>query len=639
MHRRWGLTLKSTLLAAALLLQAGASISFGQDPGTLVQPVGTASPRDTLESFQALTTELEAALIEYRTNRTESIRDRVWQISEEFLSLIDLSSLPDATRRERAVETTVDLLDILGRVQLPALSDVPGVDAFDANLAKPASWTIPDTPIEIARIKDGPRSGEFLFSERTVAVAPRYAEEIRRMPLRSSLGIESWNRTVSQLTGPMIPYGLVEAVPDGLKGGWFGTPVWKVVATALLAVLAAVMLMAFRRALWAWAPDRGLSGIWRRLLVPVAVLLVARVFGTFVGHQLNVEGAFAITTESLVAIVSSVTSAWLFWLVAVSAAEFIVRSPRIRDDSLNASLVRLSAQLAGISGAVVILAYAANDLGLPVYSMLAGLGIGGLAVALAIRPTLENLVGGLILYADRPVRIGDYCMFNDRVGTVERIGVRSTQIRGLDRTLISVPNARLADMDIVNWAQCDQMLIQASIGLRYETEPDQLRHVLANLREMLYAHPKIDTDTVRVRFVGYGASSLDVAIRVYALTREWNEFFAIQEDILLRVADIVRASGSGFAFPSQTLYVGRDEGLDETRAEAAVDEVKRWRRSGRLPFPMAGAGRIDELRGTLDYPPRGSPDSLSPQTTETEAPERLSADDGGQEAAPPPPAT
>ena len=194
-------------------------------------------------------------------------------------------------------------------------------------------------------------------------------------------------------------------------------------------------------------------------------------------------------------------------------------------------------------------------------SLLTGLGIGGLAVALAVRPTLENLIGGFVLYLDRPVQVGDFCSFGDKLGTVENIGVRSTQIRALDRTQITVPNATFADMEIVNWARCDQMLIQEILEVRYETKPDQLRVILTKLREMLKAHPRIDPDTVRVSFDGYGDSALKINIRVYAKTRNWNDFFEIREGVLLQMNDVIAEAGSGFAFPSRTIYFRRDEGL------------------------------------------------------------------------------
>jgi MscS family membrane protein len=128
-----------------------------------------------------------------------------------------------------------------------------------------------------------------------------------------------------------------------------------------------------------------------------------------------------------------------------------------------------------------------------------------------------------------------------------------------------------------------------------------------------------------------GSSSLDIEIRIYALTRDWSEFFAIQEDVMLRVGDIVEEGGTGFAFPSQTLYLGRDGGLDEERGDAVRREVQTWRGDGQLPFPNLARTRHDQLADTLDYPPRGSPDAYSPQAPENESLEPLSKEEEGGE--------
>ncbi len=341
---------------------------------------------------------------------------------------------------------------------------------------------------------------------------------------------------------------------------------------------------------------------------------------------MNVTGRFDQAVAFTTTLLMYLAAVWIFWLIALTLIEWIILSPKIPDESLDANLLRLGVRIVGLVGGVLILAHGAHELGLPVLGLLAGLGVGGLAVALAIRPTLENLIGGIMLYMDRPVRVGDYCTFGSHTGTVESIGLRSTQIRALDRTIICVPNAIFADMEIINWAKCDRMLILTTIGLRYETEPDQLRYVLAKLREMFHAHPKIDRDTVRVRFVEYGASSFDVEIRVYALTREWNTFYAIREDVLLRVNEIVGESGTSFAFPSTTLYMGRDDDLDTERSHAAVQQVKSWRHSGRLPFPEPAASRIEQLADSLDYPPHGSLDADSSHAPAVEAAESLSAE-------------
>jgi MscS family membrane protein len=243
---------------------------------------------------------------------------------------------------------------------------------------------------------------------------------------------------------------------------------------------------------------------------------------------------------------------------------------------------------------------------LPYTGVLAGLGIGGLAFALAAQPTLQNMISGFTLYADCPLSVGDFCRYGDRIGTVEQIGLRSTRIRSPDRTVVSIPNSEFANLQLENFAKRDRMLLLTTLGLRYETTPDQLRFVLAELRRLLIAHPKVDPDPARIRFTGIGAYSLDVEAFAYVSTSDWNEFLAIREDIYLRILDIVTECGTGFAFPSQTNYLARDHGNDPALTKRAESTVARWREMGDLPFPHFTEDVISQFSNRLDYPPEGS---------------------------------
>jgi MscS family membrane protein len=247
-----------------------------------------------------------------------------------------------------------------------------------------------------------------------------------------------------------------------------------------------------------------------------------------------------------------------------------------------------------------------QNLGVNITGILAGLGIGGLAVALAAQKTVENLFGGVTLLLDQPVRVGDFCRFGDKIGTVEEIGLRSTRVRTLERTVVSIPNAEFASIQLENFARRDRIWLKPVIGLRYETTPDQLRYVLVEIRKMLYAHPRVERDPARIRFVGFGAYSLDLEIFAYVNTTDFGEFLAIREDIQLRIMDIVAASGTGFAFPSSTTYFARDGGLDRARAEEAEARVRAWRAEGAMWLPEFPPDAIAALDGTLDYPPAGA---------------------------------
>jgi MscS family membrane protein len=219
------------------------------------------------------------------------------------------------------------------------------------------------------------------------------------------------------------------------------------------------------------------------------------------------------------------------------------------------------AALAALSVIVVL-----QQIGFNVTGILAGVGVGGVAVALAAQKTIANLFGGFSLATDQPVRLGDFCRFGDKSGWVEEIGMRSTRIRTLDRSIISVPNSEFAEVQLENLSLRDRMRLIAEIGLRYETQPDQLRHVLAGLRTMLAEDPRVIQDPLRVRFVGFGPYSLQIEVMTYIATSDTDTFLGIREELYLKMMDVVQECGTGFAFPSQTIYAAQDPGLDPDRA-------------------------------------------------------------------------
>ena len=247
-----------------------------------------------------------------------------------------------------------------------------------------------------------------------------------------------------------------------------------------------------------------------------------------------------------------------------------------------------------------------ENLGFQVTTLLAGLGIGGLAIALAAQKSIENLIGAVTLFGSAPVRVGDFCQFGSNSGTVEEIGLRATKIRTFDSTVVHVPNAAFADMQLENFNERESYLYDPTIGLRCDTKPDQVRYVLIEIRRMLYSHPKIDPDMVHVRFVGFGESSLNLEIYAYVSTTKWGEYLEIAEDLNLRVMDIIEQAGADLAYPTRTLSVERAKRPDDAAARAAEEQVDAWRKRGELFLPRFPQEKIRELRGTLQYPPAGS---------------------------------
>jgi MscS family membrane protein len=196
-----------------------------------------------------------------------------------------------------------------------------------------------------------------------------------------------------------------------------------------------------------------------------------------------------------------------------------------------------------------------SQFGYPVASLVAGLGIGGLAVALGAQKTLENLFGAFSIGADQPFGVGDFVRIDELVGTVEAIGLRSTRIRTLDRTLVSIPNGKLADMRLETFAVRDRLRLACVVGLAYGTSVAQIRAVLSGLESVLRQHPKIWPDSVTVRLKEFGESSLNLEVMAWFQTSDWAEFLAIREETLLQFLEVVEREGSSLAFPTRTVHL------------------------------------------------------------------------------------
>jgi MscS family membrane protein len=233
---------------------------------------------------------------------------------------------------------------------------------------------------------------------------------------------------------------------------------------------------------------------------------------------------------------------------------------RFRDPSRVevASLVRLMRRITDVLLVVAAVFVALQHFGLDPTAALAGLGIGGIAVALAAQKTLENVIGGLSLIFDKAVRVGDFLKLGDIVGTVESIGLRSTRLRTLDRTILSVPNGQIANATLETMSLRDMCWFRHVLSLQYGTTSAQLRRITDEIRILLGAHPEIDTESIRVRLIRFGPSSLDLELFAYAVTKDWGRFLEIQEGLLVAVMEIVEAAGSAIAFPTQTLHITED---------------------------------------------------------------------------------
>jgi MscS family membrane protein len=342
-----------------------------------------------------------------------------------------------------------------------------------------------------------------------------------------------------------------------------------------------VLAFAAVRAVFRWGRrtswDGSFASYRRYLSTPLAIFVFVVFLRWLAIHQLNVTGSAAEVFNYVFRTARGLAAVWIAWLTARWITDAIIASPEISPQSLDASLLRLVARVIGFLGVFVLVFRVAHDIGVPVYGLVAGAGVGGIAIALAARSTLENFIGTLNLYADRPVRVGDFCRYGEdpspswlRIGTVEEIGLRSTRIRGIDRTVTTIPNADFCNMHIISLTERDRMLLRQTLRLRYDTTPDQVRLVLAEIHEMLLAHPRIIREPLRVRATGFGPYALDLEIFAYVNTSDINDFLAVQEDVIIRIMNIINTAGTAFAIPAQTVYYSPDRELNRAEQDEST---------------------------------------------------------------------
>ncbi len=401
-------------------------------------------------------------------------------------------------------------------------------------------------------------------------------------------------------------------LPHALVSNQFlGLPLWQwlaiLIAVPIAGALGWLVVQILRLPWYFWARYRKheVAAAWSSFVRPLWLVLAVFAHRVLVSY-LRIPILQRHYYQQVAGVVAVIGFNWLLWRVLREVLRSVRQRAVLSGRMGTGSLMILGERVLKVAIFVLAVFIILGTLGFNLSTPLAGLGIGGIAVAFAAQKTLENLFGGVSLLGDEVIRVGDVCRFGDRTGTVEDISLRSTRIRTPERTELYIPNGTLASMNVENLSRRDKILFTCQLGLRYETSSDQLRYVLAEVRRLLYQHPKVETEGARIRLIGFDSSTITLEIFCYVLTREANEFLAIREDLLLRIMDMVVASGTGFGLPPNAIKITGDSGLDKEKTANAVQEVQKWRDANRLPFPDHAPAEISGFSNSLPYPPPGS---------------------------------
>lgn len=418
--------------------------------------------------------------------------------------------------------------------------------------------------------------------------------------------------TISELE-PEDQSLLEQYLPSFLKDNlWGGVPAGQWLAAVIIAALAIflawaiiALLFLLTKLVWKKARTEPVSGIIKALSVPFQLYLAVWLY-ILISRDAGLSIILRQRFSGIIMIILVIAFVLLLWRLSDFIGNFSKRKMADRGNFSGVSVIlflQRAAKLAIIIfGAITILL----NLGYDVTTGLAALGIGGLALALGAQKTIENFVGSVSLITDQPVRVGDFCRVGNTTGTVEKIGMRSTRIRTNNRTVVTIPNGQFSSETIENFAHRDRFLFNPVLDLRYETSPDQIRYLLQEIRSILYSHPLVSPDPARIRLAELGEFSIKLEIFSFIDTKTFDTFLEVKEDLLLRIMDVVVQSGSDFAFPSQTLYLSKDQGLSKENGAKAEEMVKKWKENNEMQIPGFDEERKESLKNTIVYPPPGS---------------------------------
>jgi MscS family membrane protein len=542
------------------------------EPAKPVDPLGRTNPRSTVLGFlqAAQSAQPDSAAQYFQASRSRRPADDQ-KIVHELKALMDRAFVGNINRI----------------TDLPEGTPQEGLSAAQERVGK---VEVNDESVDLilTRVTDPVYGPIWVFSNETIAQLQELSGQLEAQQVETRL-----------------PQVLVRNV-------FLGLPLWQWIAILLLIPIATgaawlfIQLVRAVRSIFSSVRGRQLDYKFGSAAFGPSLLIIATVLHAvgmrFVGLPLLARHYYG--QAILVFFLIGLT--WLTVRIIEWSGERLryraISAGRAGVGSLMLLLQRMVKVVVIFAGAVLVL----NTVGFNLTTVLAGVGIGGIAVAFAAQKTLENLFGGVSVLGDEAIRVGDVCRFGATVGTIEDIGLRSTRVRTVERVELSIPNGSLATMNIENLSQRDKFLFNNTIGLRGDSTRDQLLFCLAEIRKLLYAHPKIEADGARIRLVGFGVSSFDLEIFCYIKTTNAAEFIAIREDILLRIMGIVESSGTSFANPARTVYFTRDPGMNEKDTEQAAKTVEKWREDKTFPFPDFLPAEISKLRGTIEYPPADS---------------------------------
>jgi MscS family membrane protein len=476
----------------------------------------TSSPQATLQGFlvesDSLYTRWAERITDYYNSNTlyptaeqRQAQRRVMQAVPNAIRALDLSEVPPVLRDTVGVERVLQFREILDRIDLPPLPDVP--DAATMMNRPVKRWRLPGTEIDFVLVSQGPRTGEYLVSSETVERLPEFYRLVKDLPYKGGPALRVQDayrllrpgntRTIYEIFSNS-PIGLSYVIPMRWMLNWpdwarvsiGGTAVWQWIGIGVGILIGTMVLVLSHRlaaSLSRWFGESS-GRRWHALPIPIGILLVVLVLSPTVCGLLRLGGTPRVVIAVLETAALYLSWAWLALVGSGIVGEAIIGAQQLGFRSLDGQLIRLGSRLVGIIIAIACLIQGADELGFPAFSVLAGLGVGGLAVALAAMDSLANLFGSMLIMFEKPFRVGHHIRLQGTEGIVEDVGFRSTRIRTLDNSLISIPNDSVINTTVENLSQRPRRRQRFTVSVTYDTPQASLEAFVDGISQIILRH-------------------------------------------------------------------------------------------------------------------------------------------------------
>ncbi|MEM1170520.1 MAG: mechanosensitive ion channel family protein [Cyanobacteria bacterium P01_H01_bin.35] len=489
---------------------------------------------------------------------SQAVRKKGYQANKALRRAIDalnLADIPPINRQDIGTESALMLKEILDRLKLPKANMIPSQeDILSESLTH---WEIPGSEIAIELVEEGFNVNEFLFTPETVNRISKFYELIEKYPYYE---FNSWKtspgfyRFYITTPGHLLPPKWYRWLPRGKKTILFyGQTLWQWFSLTIMTLIGFATIFGVKFLLKRYIkianPNKQ---AWLGLLIPTLTLWMITFWEFMIDEHINITGTLLQNLLKLSTVVQGGVLAWFAFMVFNAIGSTIIFNMPEENKSLETVIVRNGVRLLGVLAGFIVFYTTSQEIGIAVKPIIASFGISSIAIGLGVKPYIENVVGGLSLFLNRPIKIGDFCELGGVIGTVEDIGLRSTLIRTPDRKLIYVPNTVVSTSQIVNHSQRDKYSFERTLSLSYDSIHEELGETMENLRNMLAQHPKLSEESVSIGSLSH--EIIDVDIFAYILTRDLAESLLVQEEILLKINKILDLTGAkvvALTFPNR----------------------------------------------------------------------------------------